>query len=112
MKSFFAKTFGVIKAVFTQPSRRSILLDGELVEPIGEAYPAEVSEAEPVEIGRSYKMIFFSALGLTILSFIVAFYLSSFKELNSQQKDLFDTCSTTWKMGFGAIIGLIGGKAV
>lgn len=28
------------------------------------------------------------------------------------QISLCETCTTTWKMGFGAIMGLIGGRAI
>ncbi len=60
-----------------------------------------------------FTQIFYGALALTILSLIVYVwaimeYLSPTQEI----KGLIETCSTTWKMGFGAIVGLLGGKAM
>ena len=59
-----------------------------------------------------FKLIFLTVLGLTLISLVVALYLASKGSITEYQADLFTTCSTTWKMGFGAIVGLIGGKVV
>ncbi|MFX0135620.1 MAG: hypothetical protein ACFFDN_18385 [Candidatus Hodarchaeota archaeon] len=58
-----------------------------------------------------FRPIFLTVVGLTFVSLVVCFYLSFKGELSTAQQQLFETCSTTWKMGFGAIVGLIGGRA-
>ena len=77
--------------------------------------PAAPSE-EPVELTRVtpvFKLVFLTVLGLTVLSFATNVILViALKEPNEQAKGLIDTCSTITKAGFGAIVGLIGGKAV
>lgn len=55
--------------------------------------------------------VFMAVLVLTIGSLITSIVLSCFEKPSSLQASLFETCTTTWKMGFGAIVGLIGGKA-
>ena len=67
-----------------------------------------------VTISPIFKLAFLSALALTVVSLLVVTTIAVFSsdgELTEYQKQLFETCSTTWKMGFGAILGLIGGKA-
>jgi hypothetical protein len=68
-----------------------------------------------------FKLVFLTVLGLTILSLAVSLGLSlHIGRLGGQAKDLdlasiksmIETCSTTFKLGFGAIVGLIGGKAI
>lgn len=58
-------------------------------------------------ISRGFKLIFLTVVALTLISLACCIYLSSQAELNSIQQDLYKTCSTTWKMGFGAIVYLI-----
>jgi hypothetical protein len=65
-----------------------------------------------VSLDPRYKWSLIGAFSLTLLSFAVLVVLSSQADMNSQQADFFQTCSTTWKMGFGAIIGLLGGKVL
>ena len=69
------------------------------------------SEAKVISITPAFKLTFNAGLTLTIISLGVAVYLSGITEPTPQQVSLFDTCSTTWKMGFGVLIGLLGGKA-
>lgn len=60
---------------------------------------------------ESFKWVFLAVVVLTILSLLVSIILAMFGTGSSLQTSLFETCTTTWKMGFGAIVGLIGGKA-
>ncbi len=60
----------------------------------------------------TFKLIFFTVLGLTILSLVVSFVLVMRETQTEETKRLAETCSTTWKLSFGAIVGLIGGKAL
>jgi hypothetical protein len=58
-------------------------------------------------------MVFIGAFALTILSLVVAFVLAlNVPEPSGTVERLIETCSTTWKMGFGAVIGLLGGKVL
>ena len=59
-----------------------------------------------------FRWIFSAVLGLTILSLAVSIALSLQPgPMSPQQASLFEACSTTWKLGFGAIVGLLGGRA-
>jgi hypothetical protein len=49
-------------------------------------------------------------LTLTLFSLAVSIMLSFQGQLNAPQSNLFETCSTTWKLGFGAMVGLFGGR--
>ncbi|MDB5292864.1 MAG: hypothetical protein JWL69_4105 [Phycisphaerales bacterium] len=59
----------------------------------------------------SFKWVFISVLLLTLISLGAAIALSFVRSPTNAQTQLIETCSTCWKMGFGAIVGLIGGKA-
>jgi hypothetical protein len=48
---------------------------------------------------------------MTVLALVVNVLLSLFCGYTDQVRAAAETCSTTYKMGFGAIVGLIGGKA-
>jgi hypothetical protein len=71
---------------------------------------------EGVELTRvtpAFKLVFLTVLGLTVIAFATNVILViALKDPNEQAKTLIDTCSTITKAGFGAIVGLIGGKAV
>lgn len=60
----------------------------------------------------TFKWIFKVVLTLTVMSLVISLVLSLFANPSSLQTSLFETCTTTWKMGFGAIVGLIGAKAI
>lgn len=74
-----------------------------------------MSEVPPVvnlHLTPAFKLVFLSVIALTVLSLVGCFVLVlSLKEpLSDGVKGLIETCSTTWKLGFGAVVGLIGGK--
>ncbi len=58
-----------------------------------------------------FKWVFITVVSLTFLSLLTSIALSFATSPSQLQVSLFETCTTTWKMGFGAIVGLIGGKA-
>jgi hypothetical protein len=63
--------------------------------------------------GKLFKIIFLSIIGLTIISIVIPVLLVLiFPTPSEEVKRLIETCSTTWKLGFGAILGLIGGKSL
>ena len=60
----------------------------------------------------SYKTVFWVVVTLTAGSLLVNFYLAvNPPELQTEAfKKVVDACDGTWKAGFGAILGLLGGK--
>ena len=75
-------------------------------------YQNDNQTSKTIGLPSSFKLIFISLLGLTLLCFAICLYLSFQDPLNIAQTKLFGTCETMMKMGFGAIVGLIGGKRV
>jgi hypothetical protein len=59
-----------------------------------------------------FKLIFGTVAALTVLSLVLSVLLASFGNDSEQVKSAMEACSTTYKMGFGAIVGLIGGKVM
>lgn len=66
-----------------------------------------------IPLTPAFKLVFISVLGLTVLSFLTNLFLVTFLDVPTPEAKVFiETCSTTYKMGFAAVIGLIGGKAL
>jgi hypothetical protein len=60
----------------------------------------------------AFPLVFSCVLGMTMFSAIVSVYLASRGADTQRVNSLIETYSTTWKLGFGAIIGLLSGKAL
>ena len=61
-----------------------------------------------------FKLVFLSVLGITVLSMILCCPLALLNQTTALPHvgALFEAFATTWKLGFGAIIGLLGGKSL
>ncbi len=82
-------------------------------KPAGTDEPVTQSQAPLVILRPTVKLVFLSVLALTILSLAVSISLAvMFPSPSDQIRGLIEMCSTTYKMGFGAVVGLIGGKAI
>lgn len=57
-----------------------------------------------------FKLIFSTVTALTVLALILNVLLAAFGGDSEQVQAAAEACSTTYMMGFGAIVGLIGGK--
>ncbi len=66
----------------------------------------------PIRLTPAFKLAFLTVTGLTVLSLIVAIWLAQVPNSSDDTRRIIETCTTTYKMGFGAIVGLIGGKAL
>ena len=60
----------------------------------------------------AFKLAFFSILGLTVMSALANLYLLGIANPAATVISSIESFSTTWKLGFGAIVGLIGGGTV
>ena len=67
----------------------------------------------PAELTALFKWLLLIDLVLTVLSLAVGVFLVLRfpKDAPDDVKQVVESCMTTWKFGFGAFIGLIGGKA-
>ena len=120
---FVYRILETIRAIFGNPRRESFVrfaeperIDEEIELP---KLTPEISDAIKIVAGTqvqsispTFKLVFFSILILTIASGIGAILIAFLGETPAtpNQQTVFDTLNTAWKMGFGAIIGLVGGK--
>jgi hypothetical protein len=65
-----------------------------------------------IKITSTFKLVFGAVVGFTLISGITAVGIASQPQLTLQQERVFETCQTTWQTGIGAVVGLMGGKAV
>lgn len=78
--------------------------------------PTEANTAHPpgiILVSPVFKLVFITVVILTVASglgaTIMAFAADS---SHANQQAIFETMGTTWKLGLGAIFGLLGGKTV
>lgn len=57
-----------------------------------------------------FKLIFSTVTALTVMALILNVLLAAFGGDSEQVQAAAEACSTTYMMGFGAIVGLIGGQ--
>lgn len=85
-------------------------------EPSSVAPDNAVSVAEPpavTTVTPHFKLVFISVAVITLLTLMASLYIGIFVEKPTDAaKSAMDTCSTLANLGFGAMVGLLGGKAV
>lgn len=62
-------------------------------------------------INATFKLVFSTVTGITILSGVTCIGLASQHDLTPQQLRVFETAQVTWQTGTGALLGMLGGKA-
>jgi hypothetical protein len=65
-----------------------------------------------ITLDPAFKLVLIIVTSLTVVLLFVMIGLAITGATNDASKNLFDTCSTGFKIGLGAIVGLLGGKAL
>jgi len=76
--------------------------------------------SKTVTFTANFKLVFLSVLGITIFSMLTTLFLLAYSASlavdASSDKAAFNGAAqafmTAWKLGFGAMVGLLGGKAI
>jgi hypothetical protein len=63
-------------------------------------------------VSPAFKLVFISVLGVTVLCILLNLGLVLLGPYNPQAERLSDSLSTAWKLGLGAIFGLLSGKTI
>jgi hypothetical protein len=104
---FFRRAFAVAVSSFSSLSRATMILPdsggGGCLGPL-DAVPGAI------RVDPTFKMIYLSAVGLTVLVFAAWVLLASFAQPTDAARSLISGCETISKLGFGALFGLVGGK--
>jgi hypothetical protein len=76
--------------------------------------PADVKKPTPKEIilNPVFKLALITSTGLTLLTFVTAISLSFVEPANTNIVKAIEVCWSAFTLGFGAIVGLIGGKSI
>lgn len=64
------------------------------------------------KISETFKIVFGTVTGITILSGLVGVGMAGQRDLTPQQVRVFEAAQLTWQTGTGALLGLLGGKTV
>ena len=63
-----------------------------------------------LDLPVSYKTIFWVVVLLTFSSLAASVFLATVPQQTDTLKEVVATCNSTWKMGFGGVLGLLAGK--
>jgi hypothetical protein len=63
-----------------------------------------------LDVPVSFKTVFWVIVALTVVSLGAAVFLATYPQQSDALKEVVATCNSTWKMGFGGILGLLAGK--
>jgi len=69
-------------------------------------------KASPSDVSDKFKVVFLSVVCMSILTLVLSIILSFQNQLSPYQQQLFEACTTSWKMGFGAVMGMLGIKTI
>ena len=64
-----------------------------------------------LKLTSAFQQVFFTVVAFTLLSGGTSLTLAAQDTLSSHQERIFESATTTWQMGVGAIFGLLGSKA-
>lgn len=118
------KFVDLLRAIFGNPFYSSYIRSNVPETPLEEKEEKELTDemkavinaitATPVAtVSPTFKLVFWAVLLLTVLFALLAVTIAFVapQPLTSTQQAVFETLNLMWKVGFGAIVGLIGGKA-
>ena len=77
-----------------------------------EPSPTEPIVVREIPLTPDFNKVFFTTVVLTVVFMAISVGLAVAGPDTEEAKRLIETCSTMSKLGFGAILGLLGGKAV
>jgi hypothetical protein len=63
-----------------------------------------------LDLPVSYKTVFWVIVLLTLASLVASVFLAIYPHQTDTLKEVVSTCNSTWKMGFGGVLGLLAGK--
>jgi hypothetical protein len=86
----------------------------KVVESLNEKSRQPELKDPKITISPVFKLVFITASSFTLVSFVVLILMTILikGDFSDQQNKLAAMLTTTFQTGFGAIIGLIGGKAI
>ncbi|MFH9808878.1 hypothetical protein ACH4NO_10465 [Streptomyces olivaceus] len=74
---------------------------------------AQADTAAVTTVSSHFKMVFIAVVVITVGALAANLYIAIFVPKPTEAaKSAMDTCATIANLGFGAIVGLLGGKAV
>lgn len=74
---------------------------------------ADTATPAVTTVTAHFKLVFICVTVITLLTLLASLYIGIFVEKPTEAaKSAMDTCSTLANLGFGAMVGLLGGKAV
>lgn len=78
--------------------------------PDNETSPPAEKSAKQFFLDPGFKYSLICVAAFTLLALATSVALAVFANPSDAVKSLIETLSTTYKMGFGALVGLVGGK--
>jgi hypothetical protein len=113
----------IVSESITSPSESSVILPHQVPIPPSAGPPVRARTTDtafdPAKVPGAivlppvFKWVFLSVLAITLLSGIAQIVMASlWDKPTGLQQDVFSAMGFAWKTGFGAIVGLLGGKTI